>query len=726
MAQVPYDGGVPTVAPTATPPDAYQRIQASPDAFGASIGRGLEKAGAGVEQTSANLFDASKFWGSVQVDGSLNNSFSGANDVVSNFRSLRGQAALDAQADTEKQIDDIFKSGREGLKSPAQQLQYDQAARAFKERYVQGLIRSHADTEGKAHATTVNSSKQQIAQNSAANVANDPEAVKLFVGDAEDAALHQLEIEGNAHDPIVVRAALARAGQAVYTSVAQAKSVHDPNGALEYIEQHRRELGDQYDNLANATRVRADQQFGTTRAAARFGDLQAGATQAPVAGVPANFVSGIKASEGFAPKAAWDYKQNTNGFGTRAQSPNEVIDRATADQRFNSEISKAAQFVDKFAPDLDPGTRAALTSLTFNAGTDWANGGLGAAIKAGDIETAKAAFLQYNKAGGVENPGLVARRQREASWFGQNDIAPASTKATLYQQMMTDPELKDRPAALNAALNWVNHTITQQEFAEAADRKSRQMASDNAENATLKDIYSDKPTMTVSSILNNPALLREAQERMINVMGRVTNPDPIARVSAQTSMGLIDAMRKPDGDPEKLTDQSPIFDAYIARKLTRPDFEFLRKQFNDGAGAEAGSLPKLKKAFTDQAKEAINLANMGGSMTGGSGTFARYEFERLIDRKVDDYRKSGKDPTSLFDPGSSDYLGKPDQTGRPAILKPFLADMQQSTRNAASEIPPAPSRPPPSADERKRLDDWMRARGAPVPAEQAPGVPISR
>lgn len=130
------------------------------------------------------------------------------------------------------------------------------------------------------------------------------------------------------------------------------------------------------------------------------------------------YLDAIKKSEGFSPRASWDYKQDSNGYGTRAQYPGEVIDQAEADRRFQAEIAQARSIVDRFAPNADEGTKAALTSLTFNAGDKWTRSGLGEAVKSGDIPKARELFLQYVKAGGQNLPGLVSRRQAEAQWFG--------------------------------------------------------------------------------------------------------------------------------------------------------------------------------------------------------------------------------------------------------------------------------------------------------------------
>jgi len=122
-------------------------------------------------------------------------------------------------------------------------------------------------------------------------------------------------------------------------------------------------------------------------------------------------------------KAEWDYQQHSNGFGTKAKYPGEVINAEEAHKRFDSEWAKAEASVEKFKPNLPFGVKAALTSLTFNSGEKWQKDGLGQAIQRGDMEDAKKRFLQYNRAGNKPNDGLIERRQREVKWF-DNDLSP--------------------------------------------------------------------------------------------------------------------------------------------------------------------------------------------------------------------------------------------------------------------------------------------------------------
>lgn len=134
----------------------------------------------------------------------------------------------------------------------------------------------------------------------------------------------------------------------------------------------------------------------------------------------------IKRYEGFEPRAQWDYKQYTNGYGTRARSPGEIISREDADPRLADEIAKARAIVEGFAPDIDEGTKRALTDLTFNAGDKWTRSGLGEAVRAGDMDRVRSLFLQYNKAGGETLSQLVRRRQEGADFIGQTDLVASA------------------------------------------------------------------------------------------------------------------------------------------------------------------------------------------------------------------------------------------------------------------------------------------------------------
>jgi lysozyme len=155
------------------------------------------------------------------------------------------------------------------------------------------------------------------------------------------------------------------------------------------------------------------------------------------------YLDEIRGFEGYSAQPAWDYKQSSSGYGTKAQPGDENIPpdqlKAVHDQRFQDEIGKAAASVDAFSPNLPPGVRAALTSLTYNAGPGWQQSGLGQAVKSGDLESAKAIFPQYNKAGGEVNNGLVARRAKELAWWGGQPQPPQASPAAPANGLLAQP-----------------------------------------------------------------------------------------------------------------------------------------------------------------------------------------------------------------------------------------------------------------------------------------------
>lgn len=136
-------------------------------------------------------------------------------------------------------------------------------------------------------------------------------------------------------------------------------------------------------------------------------------------------VNTVKQFEGFVPRSYWDYKQYSNGYGTRAAFPGERIDRDTANSRLQDELWKASRAVDSLGVPMNPGQRNALTSFTYNLGPGWTQGsGLADAVRAGDWDAAKQHLLSYTHAGGQVDPGLVKRRTQEAAMLSGDTSQP--------------------------------------------------------------------------------------------------------------------------------------------------------------------------------------------------------------------------------------------------------------------------------------------------------------
>jgi GH24 family phage-related lysozyme (muramidase) len=127
----------------------------------------------------------------------------------------------------------------------------------------------------------------------------------------------------------------------------------------------------------------------------------------------------VKQKEGFRAKAFWDYKQYTNGYGTKANSRNEVIDEKEADHRLRQKAQEFYDIVVKFDRahkyGFNDNQLNALTSFVFNGGPGWLNQ-VSANGKRSKEQIAQA-MLQYNTAGGKRLSGLDARRRAEVAMF---------------------------------------------------------------------------------------------------------------------------------------------------------------------------------------------------------------------------------------------------------------------------------------------------------------------
>ncbi len=148
-----------------------------------------------------------------------------------------------------------------------------------------------------------------------------------------------------------------------------------------------------------------------------------------------DLVNFIKSKEGFTPKAKWDYKQWSVGYGTKSFE-GETITEAEADRRLREEVAKSQKSVIdhalKHGYNWDQKKIDALTSFAYNLGPGALNQ-LTAGGTRSDEEIAKK-LLEYNKVRKgtelVEEKGLTTRRTQEFAMFaGTTQQAPTLASA---------------------------------------------------------------------------------------------------------------------------------------------------------------------------------------------------------------------------------------------------------------------------------------------------------
>jgi lysozyme len=248
------------------------------------------------------------------------------------------------------------------------------------------------------------------------------------------------------------------------------------------------------------------------------------------------YLDAIRNFEGYTPQAKWDYAQFSNGYGTKALYAGEKIDRAEAERRFHAEVASARSIVEKAAPQVDEGTKAALTSLTYNAGTSWIESGLGDAVRRGDLESAREIFQKYNKAGGEVLPGLQHRRSQEALWIGNPGAVTGEPAVAVAET---------RPAALPPVV--VEREQGVFKLAEVLQRRAAQAA--QRAKAPVEPPALSSPGVAIERIVASGSLGSVANESLIALIGvDRLGPGGISDFARLAQLGRGSELAKPDKD----------------------------------------------------------------------------------------------------------------------------------------------------------------------------------
>lgn len=450
----------PTVMPTGAPGD-YQRIGGVTDeAFGGAVARGLGQFGQGIEraaETGLDIMTARQKLDNEVHASELNTWLAKRiTDRFEDFGKLEGRAAQDALPGFKQGIDDDYKEHLGQANSPAMQAQLAKNGRYLTDAYYR-YATNHANRQWRTWADKTATDRAAEYGNQAQNARmnGDYAGMEISLNTSDDEVRKLYEQRG--WDGAEIRAEVAKNRGRNLKNVIESMIDEDPAAAVGMFKKY----GDQMDAASQAA-VKGKLRAANSQIVGRgIGDEETGhklPKAEDVGGLPGSFVAAIKQSEGYSPVAKSDYKQFSSGYGTKAEFEGEKIDRPEAERRFAREIDNAAKFVDGVNPKLDAGTRAALTSLTYNAGGDWAASGLGQKIRENDIAGARDLFLQYNRAGGQPNKGLIDRRYREASWFGLPEAPaggmPLVDKAQAYERILARTD--GQPLVQNAAIARMN------------------------------------------------------------------------------------------------------------------------------------------------------------------------------------------------------------------------------------------------------------------------------
>lgn len=269
-----------TVAPQGAPANDELRINANPEEFGAAIGRGMERAGQGLEAASAAGFQTLEFYGQIAADDATNKYQKATSNILfgdpndpskPGYYSLRGEDAMRARPQVSQQLDDLRNQFRGGL-DPRAKLQFDQETRRMQLMMLDGVGR-HYDEQLLQYGSATNQAKVNNAVAHVGQYWNDDRQWQEGLTKGFQGIRDQAKIEGWGED--VVEQKLDDFQSKAIESRAMGMLTHDPAAALDFVNRHQSVMHQQtYDALVQRLRPQVAREWVNDQFGARGGAIE--------------------------------------------------------------------------------------------------------------------------------------------------------------------------------------------------------------------------------------------------------------------------------------------------------------------------------------------------------------------------------------------------------------------------------------------------------------------
>lgn len=437
-------------------PDYQQGIdvRATPEAFGADIGRGMQRLGQGLDQFADAMRQVQEIEDTARAK-EADNAFAGwARERMygeGGFMTLSGKAAVDGRSAFEKEAEQKRMEFGKGLTPGAAQA-YDRASQArVQSIYQQSIV--HTAQERKRWVTEASAARLDTFAEDALAVYNNPAQVDKNIAAGQAEIRQQAQLLGWDADTTTNRE--KEYISSVRLNVALRTLADDPVAAKAYFDAHKDQItGPHQFKFEEAVKVPLRNE-NVKRNTDKFFQTQGAAAAGSAAEV-------IRQFEGFRTQPYWDTNAYRVGFGsdtiTKADGtvvrvqPGMTVSRADAERdlqrRINTEfVPGIIKMVGQDKWDRLPSpAKAALASVAYNYGSlpfKVAN-----AVVTGDVEAVAAAVESLKG----HNDGVNAnRRMREAAIIRGMTGLPISQAAAMpgfgeveeYLRGINDPEERE-------------------------------------------------------------------------------------------------------------------------------------------------------------------------------------------------------------------------------------------------------------------------------------------
>lgn len=146
-----------------------------------------------------------------------------------------------------------------------------------------------------------------------------------------------------------------------------------------------------------------------------------------------------------------------------------------------------------------------------------------------------------------------------------------------------------------------------------------------------------------------------SKEQFIQMLKTAAEKPP--KTDPATFNRIFQAINKPDGDKDKLTDENDL-NHYLGKGLTFEDIGRLRGEMQGKKTIQGRLEATVKNDFFNTYKSSITNSNPMLGKLDNIGDQKLYEFQYFIEQKVNQQRKEGKPVEALFNPNSDEFLGR--------------------------------------------------------------------
>lgn len=299
---------------------------------------------------------------------------------------------------------------------------------------------------------------------------------------------------------------------------------------------------------------------------------------------------------------------------------------------------------------------------------------------------------------GEELKSMARKDFGKAAIRGWMDLDPKGTQEQLKSGQWDDVLGGDEKKQL---LGEIQTHITAQTVEklriESEQRKAKEYADRDTQNVMLTRMYSGQ--LSTKDILQSNLDFGNKKEMLTMLQTHVEQGEKI-RTDAGTYVDIFNRIHAPDGDPNKITDESEL-NKYLGKGLTLENINSFRAEIQNKHTEQGQFETKMEQQVLKAAEQSLVRANPMLGIKDPDGEMALAGFMQHFQQKKDEFRKAGKSIMDLLNPSSKDYVGndiktfmKTPQQIMKSNMDMLKNDGQQNTAAPQPAIDPEKARKP--------------------------------